>query len=503
MSQILPRSQNDKPRGRRLTIGTLLKINHTATYVNQKLVEAAQEIESLNFVYHPGFDDEEVTYILKRKMLSADGLHLSFEGTSYIVSNIERAINFAKFLLRFSGSKSNTAILECHNVACNDLSKDVHPSCSTNESDDQSNDFHLNCSTISSNLKSSTVSSDLKSSTISSDLKSSTISSDLKSSTISSDLKSSTISSDLKSSTTTSDLKSSTISSDLKSSTISSDLKSSTISSDRKSSTISSDLKSSTISSNLKSSTVSSDLKSSTISSDLKSSTISSNLKSSTVSSDRKSSTISSNLKSSTISSDLKSSTTTSDLKSSTISSDLKSSTISSDLKSSTVTSNLKKCSTVTSDDQSNDVRQNNQTIFVNSEPQKHRLIGGGPQETCNDTEKHFVTEHAPETNDTNDTRHPENDIHVETLAMEQSNIENNMPNSEAANDELTKDKIDNLGAVLYKKFEEHEKFDYVEALRIFVSPDKTKVSTIAPYHPEGRTVYLFSGENDDWKADD
>ena len=348
MSQILPRSQNDKPRGRRLTIGTLLKINHTATYVNQKLVEAAQEIESLNFVYHPGFYDEEVTYILKRKMLSADGLHLSFEGTSYIVSNIERAINFAKFLLRFSGGKSDTAILECHNVACNDLSKNVHPSCSTNETDDQSNDFHLNCSTISSNLKTSTVSADLKSSTISSDLKSSTISSDLKCSTVTSDLK----------------------------------------------------------------------------------------------------------------------------------------------------------CSTVTSDDQSNDVRQNNQTIFVNSESQKHRLIGGGPQETCNDTEKQFVAEHAPETNDTNDTRHPENDIHVETLAMEQSNIENNMPHSEAANDELTKDKIDNLGAVLYKKFEEHEKFDYVEALRIFVSPDRTKVSTIAPYHPEGRTVYLFSGENDDWKAD-
>ena len=45
VSQILPRSQNDKPGGKRLTFRTLMRINRTVTFVNDKLAKAAEETD--------------------------------------------------------------------------------------------------------------------------------------------------------------------------------------------------------------------------------------------------------------------------------------------------------------------------------------------------------------------------------------------------------------------------------------------------------------------------
>ena len=166
----------------------------------------------------------------------------------------------------------------------------------------------------------------------------------------------------------------------------------------------------------------------------------------------------------------------------------------------------------------------------------KHVLCGGGPQDQGDTGEKQIVTEN--DFSETTSTINIGNHAHLEKVAMVQSNDENVKLNTKdvhsgtgnhahlekvamvQSNDEnvklntkdvhsaaeLIKGNANHFEAVLYKRFEENEKFDFVEALRILVSPDKSKLSTIPPHHPEGGTVYLFSddvkGKNDDWKAD-
>ena len=92
-------------------------------------------------------------------MLSAAGLHLRFEGTRYIVYNIERAFIFAKVLLQFSsGDKTQTVSQNCNTQSSGDKTQIVSQNCNTQSSWDKTQSVSQNCNTRSSGDKTQTLS---------------------------------------------------------------------------------------------------------------------------------------------------------------------------------------------------------------------------------------------------------------------------------------------------------------------------------------------------------
>ena len=90
LSTILPRDRNLRPTGRNYTEEELLDINETIGIINEELQKISYRYPDLYVVEHPQFllDDD----FISDDLLAADGLHLSFEGTPIVVSNIESVI---------------------------------------------------------------------------------------------------------------------------------------------------------------------------------------------------------------------------------------------------------------------------------------------------------------------------------------------------------------------------------------------------------------------------
>ncbi|KAL4233383.1 hypothetical protein ACF0H5_008064 [Mactra antiquata] len=90
ISEILPRSQNQFI-GCNLRPEYLVKWNRDATTVNTLLNQRVQSVLWIRLIRHPEF---HTTTGPRRSLLSRDGLHLSFQGTSTLVQNINREFNY-------------------------------------------------------------------------------------------------------------------------------------------------------------------------------------------------------------------------------------------------------------------------------------------------------------------------------------------------------------------------------------------------------------------------
>lgn len=88
LSAILPRAQSGFDNNRR-SDDFLTRFNNIANEVNQTLRRATQSMSRISFVEFPQYI---VNGEVQRHLLSKDGLHLSFEGTEHVVSNIEDQI---------------------------------------------------------------------------------------------------------------------------------------------------------------------------------------------------------------------------------------------------------------------------------------------------------------------------------------------------------------------------------------------------------------------------
>ena len=88
LSAILPRTQSGFDTNRR-SEDFLNKFNNIANEVNQTLSRATQSMDRIQFIEFPQYI---VSGEIQRHLLSKDGLHLSFEGTEYVVSSIENQI---------------------------------------------------------------------------------------------------------------------------------------------------------------------------------------------------------------------------------------------------------------------------------------------------------------------------------------------------------------------------------------------------------------------------
>lgn len=88
LSAILPRVQSGYDNNRR-SEDFLNRFNNIANEVNQTLRRATQSMDRITFVEFPRYI---VQGEIQRHLLSKDGLHLSFEGTEYVVSTIEDQI---------------------------------------------------------------------------------------------------------------------------------------------------------------------------------------------------------------------------------------------------------------------------------------------------------------------------------------------------------------------------------------------------------------------------
>ncbi|KAL4236715.1 hypothetical protein ACF0H5_005099 [Mactra antiquata] len=95
ISEILPRSQNQFI-GCNLRPEYLVKWNRDATTVNTLLNQRVQSVPWIRLIRHPEF---HTTSGPRRSLLSRDGLHLSFQGTSTLVQNINRELNYAVVLV--------------------------------------------------------------------------------------------------------------------------------------------------------------------------------------------------------------------------------------------------------------------------------------------------------------------------------------------------------------------------------------------------------------------
>ena len=90
LSTILPRDRNLRSTGRQYTNQELHHLNCTIGIINEQLQKISARVPGLYIVDHPQFLLEDD--FINDDLLSADGLHLSFEGTPVVVSNIESAI---------------------------------------------------------------------------------------------------------------------------------------------------------------------------------------------------------------------------------------------------------------------------------------------------------------------------------------------------------------------------------------------------------------------------
>ncbi|CAC5360016.1 unnamed protein product [Mytilus coruscus] len=84
ISGVLPRADNQFP-GALLRTNFLTELNQRARLLNTKLTR----VPRLHYVGHPSFAQKGT---IQRHLLSRDGLHLSYPGTSTVVKDIESAI---------------------------------------------------------------------------------------------------------------------------------------------------------------------------------------------------------------------------------------------------------------------------------------------------------------------------------------------------------------------------------------------------------------------------
>ena len=90
ISTILPIVSNLRPTGTHYSIEELDDINKDIDEINESLKKSAQSQDGVFVVEHPQFIDSAGR--IQDSLLSADGVHLSFEGTPIVVGNIESAI---------------------------------------------------------------------------------------------------------------------------------------------------------------------------------------------------------------------------------------------------------------------------------------------------------------------------------------------------------------------------------------------------------------------------
>ncbi|XP_052075462.1 uncharacterized protein LOC127712906 [Mytilus californianus] len=88
ISGVLPRADNQFP-GALLRTNFLTELNQRARLLNTKLQLLATRVPRLHYVGHPSFAQKGT---IQRHLLSRDGLHLSYRGTSTVVKDIESAI---------------------------------------------------------------------------------------------------------------------------------------------------------------------------------------------------------------------------------------------------------------------------------------------------------------------------------------------------------------------------------------------------------------------------
>ena len=88
VSAILPRAQSGFDNNRR-SEAFLNQFNNIANEVNDTLRRATRSMDRITFVEFPQY---VVHGEVQRRLLSKDGLHLSFEGTEHVVSSIEDQI---------------------------------------------------------------------------------------------------------------------------------------------------------------------------------------------------------------------------------------------------------------------------------------------------------------------------------------------------------------------------------------------------------------------------
>jgi hypothetical protein len=85
ISGLLPRGQNMFPVKIK-SIDFLSLVNRKAAYINTRLYNIVQSVYRVNYVGHPSFVIGEK---LQRHLLSKDGLHLTRDGTTTVVRDLE------------------------------------------------------------------------------------------------------------------------------------------------------------------------------------------------------------------------------------------------------------------------------------------------------------------------------------------------------------------------------------------------------------------------------
>ena len=89
LSGLLPRTDNQFPGVLQHT-DFIADVNQRAHQLNNCLASLCTRVPQLHYVGHPTFAQNGV---IQRDVLSRDGLHLSFRGTSTVVTDIETAVS--------------------------------------------------------------------------------------------------------------------------------------------------------------------------------------------------------------------------------------------------------------------------------------------------------------------------------------------------------------------------------------------------------------------------
>ena len=94
ISEILPRIQNRFSGGQKLSNENLMKIQHITEATNKYMCDIAKWDEKLQFLHTQIFC--VCGGVINEELLSRDGLHLSYEGTQYVVDRIKETISDLK-----------------------------------------------------------------------------------------------------------------------------------------------------------------------------------------------------------------------------------------------------------------------------------------------------------------------------------------------------------------------------------------------------------------------
>jgi len=89
LSGLLPRADNQFPGALQRT-DFIADVNQWAHQLNNCLASLCTRVPQLHYVGHPTFAQNGA---IQRDLLSRDGLHLSFRGTSTVVTDIETAVS--------------------------------------------------------------------------------------------------------------------------------------------------------------------------------------------------------------------------------------------------------------------------------------------------------------------------------------------------------------------------------------------------------------------------